>query len=308
VVANWWGDKTIADWGILHENTRHILDYCRRADLHFLLNYEDRPLVRLTDTGLVDHAGAVAMAQADLRYAEAHWFSDPRYVSHAGRPVFTVFGPYYLVGDQDWDDVFAPLASRPLLFTVFPLPFADGRFYWLPVGPGLGGDVSAEQLATQMDEFHRRASGWPAVLSGAAPGFDDYPVAGTAHPSSYGHIDYDGDGTLRRTLARAIAAVPDVVQIITWNDFNEGTMIEPTEEFGFLFLEAIQDVRRAELDPAFPYTPEDLRLALRIYTLRKAHPGDAAINAALDQAVDHLLHDDLAAAVALVESLEHTQP
>ena len=60
-----------------------------------------------------------------------------------------------------------------------------------------------------------------------------------------------------------------MIQLVTWNDYGEGTMIEPTHEFGYKFLEVIQQARRKELGDSFKFTPADLRLPARLYKLRK---------------------------------------
>ena len=61
---------------------------------------------------------------------------------------------------------------------------------------------------------------------------------------------------------------------------------------------------RASLDAEFAGTPEDLRLPLRIFELRKAHAGDEAINAQLDEAFAAIVAGDVAGAVAIVEGME----
>jgi hypothetical protein len=62
-----------------------------------------------------------------------------------------------------------------------------------------------------------------------------------------------------------------LIQLVTWNDYGEGTVIEPTHEDGYDALEAIQEVRRRELGEKFTFTPEDLRLPARLLALRKAN-------------------------------------
>jgi len=52
--------------------------------------------------------------------------------------------------------------------------------------------------------------------------------------------DRDGE-TLRETFNRALTNNSALVQIVTWNDFGEGTTIEPTKEYGFRDLCLIQD-------------------------------------------------------------------
>lgn len=62
-----------------------------------------------------------------------------------------------------------------------------------------------------------------------------------------------------------------MVQIATWNDWGEGTQIEPSVEFGYRDLETTQRLRRA-LNPALRYTPEYLRLPVALYALQKQLP------------------------------------
>ncbi len=92
--------------------------------------------------------------------------------------------------------------------------------------------------------------------------------------------------------------------MITWNDYGEGTIIEPTEEFGYQYLEIVQDTRRAIQDTQFPFTYDDLRLPMQLYTLRKAHAGDTEVNAQLDTAYDALLAGDRETAADIIASYQ----
>ena len=60
------------------------------------------------------------------------------------------------------------------------------------------------------------------------------------------------------------------IQIATWNDFSEGTMIEPTREFGFSFLEKIQRQLKPKSSAATLLKPEDLRLPVDLYLAQKS--------------------------------------
>ena len=72
------------------------------------------------------------------------------------------------------------------------------------------------------------------------------------------------------TLQTALRQHADVVQLITWNDYGEGTNIEPTEEFGYQYLEMVQDARRSMPGGDFRFTTEDLRLPLKLFQARNA--------------------------------------
>lgn len=101
------------------------------------------------------------------------------------------------------------------------------------------------------------------VIVSAYPGFDD------AYEQHQQPLDYRGGKTLQETLEVGMEGPWPLIQLVTWNDYGEGTMIEPTHEFGYTFLEIIQQARRNELSQAFPFTAEDLRLPARLYALRK---------------------------------------
>ena len=86
---------------------------------------------------------------------------------------------------------------------------------------------------------------------------------------------------LRETLARA-GENASLIQIVTWNDYGEGTIIEPTIEFGYRYLEALQNYRRKQADKTFPYSAEDLRLPHR------AIPASPASSSADGRTATHL--------------------
>ena len=101
-----------------------------------------------------------------------------------------------------------------------------------------------------------------------------------------------------------------MVQVATWNDFGEGTCVEPAREDGYRYLEAIQDARRRFNAELFPYRPDDLRLPLRIYGLRKRLARSSPGGKTLHEAVDHLFAAEVDRALKVIEGLERaaTQP
>uniref|UniRef100_S0DE49 Uncharacterized protein n=1 Tax=termite gut metagenome TaxID=433724 RepID=S0DE49_9ZZZZ len=68
------------------------------------------------------------------------------------------------------------------------------------------------------------------------------------------------------------------LQLITWNDFGEGTMIEPTLEFGYKFLGEIQSFAGVS------YGTSALEGIYDYYNLKKEYKGDAAAQEKLLQA------------------------
>ena len=73
---------------------------------------------------------------------------------------------------------------------------------------------------------------------------------------------------MKETLKAALESKAPFVQFATWNDWGEGTQIEPSVEFGFRDLEVIQSHRRT-LDPTFVVSASDLKLPFELYKARK---------------------------------------
>ncbi len=139
--------------------------------------------------------------------------------------------------------------------------------------------LSSNQLQNYLVNFETTAKNqaWPSYVSSAFPRFHDIygQVPGN---TSYGHLDDANGSTLTSTLRRAMTNSSAIVQIVTWNDFGEGTVVEPTAagnepttEYGYSDLGIIQDSRRQYLDSTFPYHTNDLALAFRFYNLRKQY-------------------------------------
>jgi hypothetical protein len=158
-------------------------------------------------------------------------------------------------------------------------------------------------LDSYLELFYRNAARRDYIVGSAFPGFHDiYAEAGVR--SSYGYLDAQDGETLRSTFAAALANNADLIQLVTWNDYGEGTMIEPTVETGYQYLEIVGETRES-LDPAtFTFDADALRLPLRLYALRKANAGDDAIQARLDDAFAAIIAGDVATAESILAELE----
>lgn len=76
----------------------------------------------------------------------------------------------------------------------------------------------------------------------------------------------------------------DIVQICTWNDYGEGTVIEPTLEFGTQFVDIIQQSTGTK------YTHADFEEVTNIYYMRKQHANNATKLEELRQQYHTLIH------------------
>jgi hypothetical protein len=304
ILVDWYGNEEYRDYGTLHEATTALFEAVGRAGLGFAVVYEDQTVKHMVNDGHLAGSQALAYGKTVLRYMDENWFGDPRYVKLAGRPLLLTFGPQYYFKSSDWESMFTGLSSDPLFFTLDNRlsPAAAGAYPWPPMSrSNADGILTQDALNRYLTQFYTMAETWDFLVAGAFPGFNDiYEEAGQG--TGYGVLD-DGDGeTFRSTLQAAVDRDPDVIQLITWNDYGEGTIIEPTVENGYRELETVQD-QKIRLDPAFHFNHEDLRLPLRVWTLRKNHSDNASIRTVLNRVFGLITTGEASAASAVVDSL-----
>ena len=82
--------------------------------------------------------------------------------------------------------------------------------------------------------------------------------------------------TFGNALDLAIQASRPYIQIATWNDYGDGTIVEPTREFGNGFLNILQQKQ----GPRFG----NEELVKDLYKQRMAHKGNKAVQEKLDEA------------------------
>jgi hypothetical protein len=113
----------------------------------------------------------------------------------------------------------------------------DGNaYYWSSVNPDTFPNYE-ERLRLMGDAVHARGDLWFAP---AAPGFDALLIGGSTV------VERKGGDTLRREYNAAIGSSPDVIGLISWNEFSENSHIEPSERHGARYLQVLADIRGAK--------------------------------------------------------------
>ncbi|HTR40778.1 MAG TPA: glycoside hydrolase family 71/99-like protein [Pseudomonadales bacterium] len=288
VIADWYGMDNYNDYGLINQRTIDLFSELQKAGMQFCLCYEDATIQQEINGGFITAPNAVAHGQQTMLYVQTNYFALPGYLRLNNLPVLLNFGPQYFTSSSQWTSIFSVLNStnQPAFFTEDNrlYPVGQGAFDWPPMGLSSQGILSDATLQNYLATFDQKGSVWPAYVSTAFPRFHDiYAQAGVG--SSYGYLDDQNGKTLRETLARAMTNASAVVQIATWNDFGEGTVIEPTVSgvagcalvdtnapttvYGYTDLGIIQDSRRQYLNSSFPYHTNDLALPLQLFSLRE---------------------------------------
>ena len=262
VIIDWYGLDDHLDYAINHRNTLQMIEAIKRCGLKFAVCYEDSTLPGLISAGKVKESESVEHAREMIKWVDSHWFQDASYVKLDGRPLFLVFGNGYYQGDQ-WNQILNGIAPKPLLITeAHQRGGSVGAFDWPhPEGAGAGWE-------REMNLFYEQSKSWQQSVPVSFPRFHDIYEQAGVH-KSWGEIPDDNGKTFEKTLEHALKSSANLVQIATWNDWGEGTQIEPSIEFGYRDLEAVQRIRRPSASPHRPYTANDLRLPIDLLMLEK---------------------------------------
>ncbi len=258
VIVDWYGLADFRDYAILHRNTQRLVEQATRLDMKSVICYEDQTIPALVDAKRVTADQKVTHAVREIDWLASNWFQLDGYVQINGRPVLLSFGHAGL-SNEEWTVCLKQLQSPVAYFSEhFRRNSAVGGFDWPIPTQGLA--------ATQ--RFAKAARDWPSSIPVAYPRFVDIYAEAELH-DSYGKVDDDDGKTFRKSLEQAFSLNSQLVQIATWNDWGEGTNIEPSREFGYRDLEVLQLARRKHIDSQFSHTTADLRLPYRLLQLRR---------------------------------------
>lgn len=184
----------------------------------------------MLDKGAVDscQSNNAGMSQTDcaikeLNYAAAHFYGSPAYTHRNSRPVVLFFGLSGLT-NANWDTVRAGVTGNPELvfeYGSFSHEQSNGAYTW--VQPGIDN-------VTYLDNFYgdAQAATGQIPVGSSSKGFDDHYATwgsnrfidascGSTWLQYAGRVAANGYGTAKQL---------DSFQLVTWNDYDEGTEIE----------------------------------------------------------------------------------
>jgi len=252
-VASWWGHNSFEDAVIHDAFTSAEL----RDDIRFAILYESMGLLEVQNGTInLDSAGNRQKLISDMRLLAGRYFTHPGYLRIDDRPVVFLYLTRVFVGDvagamaEVRDEVRAATGQDPFII-------ADEVYWQMPVRSRLAlfDGVTAYNMHTSVpgvatwfeDGVSRQYKRWAqeAAATGVLfvpdviPGFDDTAVRPEAHHPVIPRSLELFTAQLKTALALADPQVR-MVMITSWNEWHEGTSIEPAEEFGFTYLDALR--------------------------------------------------------------------
>ena len=222
-------DGAIVDWyGPQHGVSGHATDlFFKESDsrgFQFAVSVDGGPLKACIKSG----CDVNALLLSQLQYAEKNYEGSPNYVRWQGRPLVFFFDSDLPI---DWQSMRAGLRLSPLFIFrnsgAFDNPNGDGAFGW--VAPEAAKSNDPESLE-YLERFYGRAQQHPEkfAMGSVYKGFDDSRASwgkGRRIPENCGKTWLDTFAEINRHYS-AGHQLPALL-IVTWNDYEEGTAIEP---------------------------------------------------------------------------------
>lgn len=263
--------------GFLKAKYAPLMKFCIHWCNHGL-DWKDRPYNRPTDEDFQTPA-LVAM----MEYCAEHYFRRPNYLTVGNRPVFLVWDSRRLIAANGGPDGFrqalaamnAALARRGI-----------GELYLVAIGDvaetapaGFSATTDYGYYGTTFDspyewrggygvpyqaimEFHEAL--WPQRAAGRLPyilslgsNWDSRPRHGEAAVTVVGRTPERFEQLCRQSL-RYASRGPKAARLAiieAWNEWGEGSFIEPDQQFGFAFLDAIRRVFTSAPERHTDYVP-----------------------------------------------------
>jgi len=226
ILIDWYGTANVYNYLKHRTNTEAIIKGCERVGLQFAIVYEDQTLPHVLEQGKT--SDVLAQGRADMIYLRDHYFTNKNYIHIDGAPLLLNFGPEFLKSGSQWSDIFSVFKQKPVFLPLWNHKYdlgslASGEFAWVWSNylEGLSNFYKYRNLKIKFGSVY--------------PGFDTYPVGHQQNWSIPVSVN-----TFEKTLDLAINFGINYIQVATWNDYGEGTMIEPTKEFGYSFLTSLQ--------------------------------------------------------------------
>ncbi|WP_108867914.1 glycoside hydrolase family 71/99-like protein [Aquimarina aquimarini] len=294
VIFDWYGSKDLHDYGLIKQSTETFITALEDLGLQFSIMYEDRVAAQVAEQSAT--TSIIEAAQDDFTYINQKYFPSPQYMKHNNNNMLFVFGPHHITTETSWNQVFdiLPTSNRPDFLTLWAASNtvgvnATGEFLW----------VDQDHLLAHEHYYNTHQTTDQIIVGSAYPGFNSfYNEGGWTGGTDSWTIDLNNGTTFIETLNYNHHERSDFIQIITWNDFGEGTMIEPTQEFGFTYLQLLQQYT------GVPHTSDDLQVALDLYLARKEYTNNEQAQRLLDRTYKYIKQLDMNRADKIIKSIQ----
>ncbi|RAJ05369.1 hypothetical protein LX64_02526 [Chitinophaga skermanii] len=281
VFIDWPGTRVRYDYPDNLANSNALIAKLNAVGLQFSIVHEDRNW----DPGMASNANG------DFVYMQNNYFNQSNYLRWNNAPVVLNFGPITFHQPSEWNTMLNGINPRPKIWPLYGFTNevgasnVGGEFPWI-----------YQQHPNVVDAYYAQAASFAWPMGVVYPGFNSFYAAGGAAGPTW-QIAHNGTSTFSTMLDKALNSSVGIIQFATWNDYGEGTMIEPTEEFGYSFLTTMQQ----KLGVSFGQ--HDLEVIFRLYQYRKQYAGNSGVQSQLNQVFTYLVNLQVSNAESLLNTI-----
>jgi hypothetical protein len=242
-VASWWGRGSFEDQGIAP-----LLAAAGEHGLAVSAYYE-----KIDGS---DSAARMKSAVADLDYLLAQYGKDKAWLRADGRPVVFVYGRALgALSPPEWQEVITEVRRDNPGGIALVADSLDPKYVSIFDGASTYNITGQTQHKTPSQTREWAHLTYPKAVAAAGPGkissvtvIPGYDDRTANRPPPRPVTDRWGGETYRALWQEAIAAAPDYVLITSWNEWHEGSEIEPSVEYGSLLLDETAAMSREFLN------------------------------------------------------------
>lgn len=237
-ISSWWGAGSTTD-----QNFARLL--AQSAALQSTTGYAfDSTIYFESDAPALSGTSNIVTA---LRYIISHYSNNANFFHWHGKPVIFFWDP---LGNGRTLSTWASIRSQvdpnkttiwsaegtdTSLLSVFDgLHLFSGAYWGL-----LHGDITTvdQGFRTTIDAYNRAHSTQKIWAAGVLPGYNDTRIPG--RKGTY-IVPRNNGNTYRQSWTGALSSNPDWITITSFNEWFEGSMIEPSITYGDLYLQITQ--------------------------------------------------------------------
>jgi hypothetical protein len=251
-VVDWYGTKNFYDFPQQNRKFMNMMRIAERVNFGIAVDYDatkfyvGEPGQSISKVLIPNKSEALQAIHDDIAYIIEKFGGSPAYLKFDGKPVIFAFSNYDLQ-PKTWGDIFESLRKQGLDAFYVDMqgntnyyPYFRGFFPWIWADAIANGKINSvsyiNEAARRLAEF---AQGRSISLGlGVWPGFDDSAVGGWCYDRGILKIGRMSGALYNQTWKTALRSAPAWIFIITFNDWSEGTIIEPSLEFGYQYLYA----------------------------------------------------------------------
>lgn len=232
-VVDWYGPG-----GFVDENFDRLLSRAEKLDFKVSVCYEEKICFPGRWSSPASRKEALDKAISDFKYLKDKYFCRKSYWRKNGKPCALVFSSWgdwdgngkKVFTDDEWGEIIKAAGPVEIIKQNFPADNKNIRacFAWC-------GDRKYTEWFYNAAQRLKQKGKLDFYIGSASPGFDDRGVWGWGDGPR--HEPRLGVNNFARYWDDFAKSDSNLIQIVTWNDFEEGTVVEPTAEFGNLYLE-----------------------------------------------------------------------